>query len=167
MSMSTTVHSGSAEFAPQDRVHALTAVDWGLLVLRLVLGAVFFAHGAQKVLGWFGGAGLEATAAGMAKMGVPAALAYAAAFTEFLGGLGLIFGVLSRLSALGIFIVMVVAVLKVHLPNGFFMNWMGNQPGEGFEYHLLVMAIAAAIMLMGPGRAALADFEPRLWRKTQ
>lgn len=162
--MSTITHDGAAGFAERDRSHALTATDWGLLILRLALGAIFFAHGAQKVLGWFGGHGLAATVGGMTQMGIPAALGYIAAFTEFLGGLGLIFGVLARLSALGIFIVMAVAVLKVHLANGFFMNWTGSQRGEGFEYHLLVMAIALMVMLAGPGRLALSDPERRVLR---
>jgi putative oxidoreductase len=135
------------------------------LILRLALGVIFFAHGAQKVLGWFGGHGLAATVSGMGQMGIPAFLAYIASFTEFLGGLGLIFGVLARLSALGILINMVVAVLKVHLANGFFMNWMGNQKGEGFEYHLLAMAIALMVLLAGPGRIALSDPERRLMHR--
>jgi putative oxidoreductase len=163
--MSTIAHDRAAGFAERDRTYALTATDWGLLILRLALGVIFFAHGSQKVLGWFGGSGLAATVGGMAHMGIPAPLAYLAAFTEFLGGLGLIFGVLARLSALGIFVVMAVAVLKVHLANGFFMNWMGNQKGEGFEYHLLAMAIALMVMLAGPGRIAIADVERRIMKR--
>jgi putative oxidoreductase len=166
ISMSTTTHDGFAGFAERERAHVLTATDWGLFFIRLALGVVFFAHGAQKVLGWFGGPGLSATVGGMAHMGIPAALGYIAAFTEFLGGLGLIFGVLARLSALGIFIEMIVAVLKVHLANGFFMSWMGNQKGEGYEYHLLVFAMTLMVMLAGPGRIALTDIEARIGRKT-
>jgi len=160
--MSTLTHDATVA-RPQNRV--ITAIDWGLLFLRLILGAVFFAHGAQKVLGWFGGSGLSATVQGMAHMGIPAPLAYLASFTEFLGGLGLIFGVLSRLSALGIAINMIVAILLVHLPNGFFMNWFGQQKGEGIEYHLLVIGIALMILLAGPGRLAIGDPEVRLFRK--
>jgi putative oxidoreductase len=134
----------------------ITALDTGLLILRLALGVVFFAHGSQKVLGWFGGHGMHATAAAFVSMGIPLFLAYIAMFTEFLGGMGLIFGVLSRLSALGIFINMAVAVLKVHIHNGFFMNWgMVPGKGEGYEYHILVMAICLMILFVGPGRFAI------------
>jgi putative oxidoreductase len=144
----------------------LTALDWGLLILRLAVGVVFFAHGAQKVMGWFGGPGLSAVVAGFGHMGIPAPLAYLAAFTEFLGGLGLIFGVLARLSALGITIVMIVAVLTSHIHNGFFMNWY-NAPGakEGYEYHLLVIAMTLMVLLVGPGKIALADIEARLFKR--
>src|SRR5258708_4253963 len=117
--MSTLAHEG----APARAVSDVRAVDWAFLFLRLAVGAVFFAHGGQKVFGWFGGNGLDATVAGLAKGGVPMPLGYAVAFTEFLGGLGLIAGVLARLSALGIATIMTVAILKVHLANGFFMNW--------------------------------------------
>ena len=142
---------------------AITATDWALLILRLVLGAVFIMHGSQKLFGAFGGQGLQGTIAGFEKGGIPAPLAYLVPFTEFLGGLGLLFGLLARLSALGITIIMLVAILKVHLPNGFFMNWSGHQRGEGFEYHLLAIAIALAIMLIGPGRLAIVDVENRLF----
>src|SRR5436305_970107 len=129
--MSTTTYDGSV-FKSEART--LTATDWALLFARLALGAIFFAHGSQKVLGWFGGPGIHATVAGMTKLGLPAVIAYFTMTVEFLGGLGLIFGVLSRLASLGIIAVMLGAIFTVHLPNGLFMNWMGNQKGEGFEY---------------------------------
>lgn len=129
-----------------------TSDDYGLTLLRLVLGVVFFAHGAQKVLGWWGGYGLTGTMGFFTgAMGIPAPLAFLAIMAEFLGGLGLIVGAATRIAAVGIFSVMAVAVLKVHLPFGLFMNWYGNQKGEGFEYHLLAMAMAAALMLRGAG----------------
>lgn len=134
-----------------------TSDDYGLALLRLVLGIVFFAHGAQKVLGWWGGYGFTGTMGFFTgPMGIPAPLAFLAIMAEFLGGLGLIAGAVTRLAAFGIFSVMAVAVLKVHLPFGLFMNWSGGQKGEGFEYHLLAMAMAAALMLRGGG-AASAD----------
>src|SRR5437764_690380 len=139
-------------------VHALlnTSEDYALTVARLALGVVFFAHGAQKVLGWWGGPGFSG-AMGMftGKMGIPAPLAFLAIMAEFLGGLGLIFGALARIAAFGIFVNMAVAVATVHWPNGFFMNWFGNQKGEGFEYHLLAMALAAAVMISGPGALSI------------
>ena len=137
--------------------HSVTsAADLGLLLLRLAVGAVFFIHGSQKVLGWFGGYGFHATIAGMTgMMHIPLALAYLAIAAEFLGGLGLIFGVLSRLSALGIFVNMVVAIVLVHMKHGFFMNWSGKQAKEGIEYHILVLGMCAMIILAGPGRLAI------------
>src|ERR1700722_20083286 len=118
-------------------------------ILRLVLGVVFFAHGAQKMLGWFGGFGFHGTMGFFTGMGMPAPLAFLIICTEFFGGLGLIFGLLTRIAALGISGLMIGAIFMVHLPNGFFMNWMGNQKGEGFEYHLLALAMAAALLLRG------------------
>lgn len=127
--------------------------DFSSLVLRVMLGLVFFPHGAQKVLGWFGGHGLAGTLNFFtANMGIPLVLAILVIAAEFLGALGLITGFLTRLSALGILSVMLGAILMVHLPNGFFMNWGGKQAGEGFEYHLLAIAIAAALMFKGGGK---------------
>ena len=122
------------------------------LILRLILGIVFFPHGAQKMLGWFGGGGFAGTMAGMTKMGLPAAIVFLVILFEFFGSLSLILGFLGRLGAIGIGIVMLGAIFTVHLPNGFFMNWMGNQKGEGVEYHLLVLGIVLAILVTGSGR---------------
>jgi putative oxidoreductase len=121
------------------------------VILRLTLGAVMFPHGAQKVLGWFGGGGFNATFHGMTGMGLPAAIVVIVMIAEFLGSLGLIFGFLTRLSALGLISVMLGAIFTVHQQYGFFMNWMGNQTGEGFEYHLLVIGIAIALLIRGGG----------------
>ena len=121
-------------------------------ILRLVLGVVFFTHGAQKMLGWWGGYGFSGTMAAFTHaMGIPAVFAFLAIAAEFFGGLGLILGLLGRVAAFGIACNMVVAIVKVHAANGLFMNWAGNQKGEGFEYHLLVLAITAAIMIVGSG----------------
>jgi putative oxidoreductase len=128
-----------------------TSNDVSLTVLRLVLGVVFFAHGAQKMLGWFGGFGFHGTMGMFAHLGMPAPMAFLIICTEFFGGLGLIVGLLSRIAALGIGCLMIGAIFMVHLQNGFFMNWMGTQKGEGFEYHLLAIAIAAALLLRGAG----------------
>jgi putative oxidoreductase len=121
------------------------------LILRLTLGLVMFPHGAQKALGWFGGGGFNATLQGMTKMGLPAAIVVTVMVAEFLGSLGLIFGFLTRLSALGIISVMLGAIFTVHRQYGFFMNWMGNQAGEGFEFHLLAIGIAIAVLIRGGG----------------
>ena len=128
-----------------------TTNDVALTILRLVLGVVFFAHGAQKLLGWFGGYGLTATVGAFTHMGMPAPIVYLIIATEFFGGLGLILGFLTRIPALGIGCLMVGAIFLVHLPNGFFMNWANNQKGEGIEYHLMAIAMAAVLLLRGAG----------------
>jgi putative oxidoreductase len=128
-----------------------TDEDVGMLIVRLALGIVMFPHGAQKLLGWFGGGGFAATMQGMTGMGLPAVIVFLVILCEFFGSLSLISGFLGRVGAFGIFCVMLGAILKVHLPNGFFMNWMGNQKGEGFEYHLLAIGMALAIMVRGSG----------------
>jgi putative oxidoreductase len=124
-------------------------------MLRVVLGVVFFAHGAQKLLGWFGGYGFHGTMGMFEHMGMPAPVALLIICTEFFGGLGLIVGLLTRIAALGIGAEMIGAIFLVHLPNGFFMNWAGTQKGEGFEYHLLTIATAAALLLRGSGAFSL------------
>ena len=130
--------------------------DAALTILRLVLGIVFFAHGAQKVFGWFGGPGFSGTMGFFtANMGIPAFFAVLAIAAEFLGGIGLILGLLARVAAFGVAVNMVVAILLVHAPHGFFMNWSGKQKGEGIEYHLLAIAVTAAIMLKGAGAASI------------
>jgi putative oxidoreductase len=128
-----------------------TTNDPTLTVLRLVVGIVFFAHGAQKALGWFGGPGFSQTMTAFQQSGIPAVFAFLAICAEFLGGLGLIFGFLGRVAAFGIMCNMVVAIAKVHFPHGFFMNWMGNQAGEGFEFHLLALASALVVLVKGSG----------------
>jgi putative oxidoreductase len=133
-----------------------TSNDVTLTILRLVLGVVFFAHGAQKMLGWFGGYGFHGTMGFFEHLGMPAPVAFLIICTEFFGGLGLIVGLLTRIPALGIGVEMIGAVLMVHLPNGFFMNWYGTQKGEGFEYHLLAISMAA-VLLIGGGGAFSAD----------
>jgi putative oxidoreductase len=131
-----------------------TTDDGVALLMRLVLGIVMFPHGAQKVLGWFGGYGFSATLQGMSKM-LPSALVVLVMIAEFFGSLGLILGFLTRIAAFGIGCVMLGAVLTVHGKFGFFMNWSGKQPGEGFEYHLLALALAVAIMVRGGGSASV------------
>jgi putative oxidoreductase len=133
-----------------------TTSDVGPLVARVALGLVMFPHGAQKVLGWFGGYGLSGTMhAFTTQMGIPAVFAALAIAAEFLGSLGLITGTLSRVAAFGVASVMVVATLMVHIGNGFFMNWTGAQAGEGFEYHLLAVALAVVVMVKGGGAYSL------------
>ncbi len=133
-----------------------TANDPALTILRLVLGCVFFAHGAQKMLGWFGGYGFSATMGFFThQMGIPAPLAFLAIAAEFFGSLGLVLGLLGRVAAFGIAVNMVVAIVMVHQQFGFFANWAGNQKGEGIEYHLLVIGMALALVIGGSGAWSL------------
>lgn len=133
-----------------------TTRDPVLTIARLALGIMIFAHGAQKLLGWFGGYGFEGTVGWMtSQLGIPALLATVVIATEFLGGLGLIAGLGSRLAAFGVATTMLVATLMVHASNGFFMNWSGAQQGEGFEFHLLAVGLALVVMIRGAGALSL------------
>ena len=126
-------------------------VDVALALVRIMLGVVFVAHGSQKVLGIFGGSGLQQFVSWITSLGVPAIFGYAAALCELFGGLMLLFGIASRLGALMIIPVMVAAIILVHLKSGFF----GPQ---GFEYPLVLLICALAIFLGGSGAFALFDW---------
>src|ERR1700722_17041089 len=139
-------------------IRKLTATDndCAITVLRLVLGVIFFAHGAQKMLGWFGGYGFTGTMGfftGM--MHIPAVLAFLAIAAEFFGGIGLIFGLFTRVAAFGVLCNMTVAIAMVHGRFGFWMNWTGTQKGEGFEYHLLLIAASVFLIIRGAGAASV------------
>jgi putative oxidoreductase len=134
-----------AFFATDDR--------WTGLILRLTLGLVMFPHGAQKLLGWFGGFGFDGTMGFFTqKMGLPWIIAFLVIMGEFFGSLALIVGFFTRFVAASFVAIMVGAITTSHLPHGFFMNWSGQQQGEGYEYHLLVIGMSVALMLMGAGR---------------
>jgi putative oxidoreductase len=129
-----------------------------MTVVRVVLGIVMFMHGSQKMLGWFGGYGFSGTMGFFTGMGIPAPFAVLAISAEFFGGMGLIVGFLGRIAAFGIMCNMIVAIAMVHRHNGFFMNWAGNQKGEGFEYHLLAIAMTVAILIEGSGSLSIDRF---------
>jgi putative oxidoreductase len=130
--------------------------DTSALILRILLGVVFLPHGLQKVFGMFGGHGFTGTMGFFTgTLGIPALFAFLAIAAEFLGSLGLITGLFTRIAALGIGVMISVAALMLHVQNGFFMNWFGNQKGEGFEYHVLAAAIAAALVIKGGGKWSL------------
>ena len=130
------------------------ALDWALLIARVVVGAIFAVHGAQKLFGAFGGPGLSAVVQMMGPLG------YLVTIGEFFGGLGILLGFLSRFSAASLIVIMLGAIAQVHAQFGFFMNWSGKQPGEGFEYHLLAIGLLAVVLLAGPGRLAIGRFLP-------
>lgn len=122
------------------------------LLLRLSLGIVVFPHGAQKVLGWYGGQGFYKTIEFFSnQLHFPVWLTLLLMITEFFGSIGLVFGFLTRICALAIGTSMAVCAYMNHLKNGFFMNWFGTQQGEGFEYHILVVGIALALFIKGGG----------------
>ena len=127
--------------------------SWAGLILRVVLGGVIFAHGAQKLLGWYGGFGFEGTMGFFTqKMGLPWLVAFLVIIGESIGSLGLIAGLLTRFTAASFIVIMLGAIVTVHLPQGFFMNWFGQQTGEGFEYNLLVIGMSLALFIIGGGK---------------
>jgi putative oxidoreductase len=129
--------------------------DRTLFTQRVVLGAVMLPHGAQKLLGWFGGHGFEGTMGYFTgTLHIPTPLAFLVILSESLGSLGLVFGLGTRLAAFGAAATMAFA-LTTHLEVGFFMNWFGVQQGEGFEYHLLALALAVPLVARGGGAWAL------------
>ena len=126
--------------------------DLATTVIRVMLGVVFFPHGMQKLLGWYGGYGFTGSMGFFTDtLHIPVIFAFLAIMAEGLGSLGLITGLLTRVAAFGIGVNMVVAVYMLHWQHGFFMNWFGQQKGEGFEFHLLVIAMAVALIIKGGG----------------
>ena len=128
-----------------------TSPDPLLLIARVVLGVVMFAHGSQKLFGMFGGRGLDATYAFFGTFGIPPWLGTVAMFAEFGGAVALLLGLLGRVAAAGLIINMLVAIAVVHGRFGFFMNWGGQQAGEGIEFHLITIALLLTILVRGSG----------------
>ena len=152
--------------------------SWSSVVLRVMLGVVMFAHGAQKLLGWFGGNGFSGTMGFFTNvMHLPWLIAFLVIMGESLGSLALIAGLLTRFTAASFIVIMLGAIATSHWPQGFFMNWFGKQQGEGFEYHLLVIGMSAALLIAGAGKWSVdgliarwlsgqAEGEPGIQRKT-
>jgi putative oxidoreductase len=149
-------HDNLATGAFSRLVRALLSTDRsiGLTILRIATGAVLLPHGLQKTAGLFGGYGFSATLGFFASIGIPAFLGVLAIAAESLGAIALITGFTTRIAAFGIAVTMLVAS-SMHAANGFFMNWSGTQKGEGFEYHILVIAMAVVLMIGGAGRFSL------------
>lgn len=141
---------------------------WAPFAQRTALGLVMFPHGAQKLLGWFGGYGFSGTMGYFTgPMHMPAPLAFLVICAEFFGAVGLLVGAGTRIAAFGVTAVMLGAIATTHAQFGFFMNWFGAQQGEGFEYHLLALALCVPLMISGAGRwavdsAILERLTPRL-----
>lgn len=125
--------------------------------LRLALGTIFIAHGAQKLFGLFGGTGLTATIELFQKnMDIPPYLTVVASGTEFFGGIAVLIGLLTRLAATALGCVMVVAMFEAHVRHGFFLNWtLAPGQGHGVEFNIALLAMALSLLLTGPGRLAL------------
>jgi putative oxidoreductase len=132
-----------------------TTPSYGPVVLRLALAGVMFPHGAQKLLGAFGGYGFSGTMGFFASMGLPAPVSAGVILLEFFAPILLVLGLGTRGAALGLAGVMLGAIATVHAPNGFFMDWAGTRGAEGFEYHLLAIGIALALVVSGAGRFGL------------
>ena len=138
------------------RALVATRNDWYLTVLRLAAGIMILPHGLQKTFGWFGGPGFTKMMGSFTQGAhIPAVFAFLAIMAEFLGGLGLILGFLTRIAAFGVLCNMVVAIVFNNSRFGFFMNWGGRQKGEGIEFHLLAIAILLGVMLRGAGSASI------------
>lgn len=127
--------------------------SWTGLILRLTLGMVIFPHGAQKLLGWYGGFGFSGTKGFFTEtMHLPWLIAFLVIVGESFGSVALLLGFLTRFTSASLAVIMVGAIVTTHIPHGFFMNWFGKQQGEGYEYHLLVIGIAVALLVTGAGR---------------
>jgi putative oxidoreductase len=133
-----------------------TRNDWYLTFLRVAAGVMILPHGLQKTFGWFGGPGFSKMMAGFTQGAhIPTVFAFLAIMAEFLGGIGLIAGFLTRIAAFGVLVNMVVAIVIFNSRFGFFMNWTGNQKGEGIEFHILAIAILLGVMLRGAGPVSI------------
>ena len=126
------------------------------LILRITLALILFPHGAQKLLGWFGGYGFKGTMGFFTgTINLPYVVGLSVILIEFFSPILLVSGFAARIAALGILGLMIGIIFTSHIHNGFFMNWAGNQPGEGFEYHLLVIGLCIALLIEGAGRYSI------------
>jgi len=129
--------------------------DWGALIARIFLGVVILPHGLQKLLGMFGGYGFTATVEYFSSTGIPSVVGVLIILGESFGMLFLLLGLISRISAAAMAVIMLGAIFMAHAQFGFFMNWFGSQAGEGFEYHLLALGLSLVVLVRGGGRWAL------------
>ncbi len=125
----------------------------GFSIARLTLGLVILPHGAQKLLGLFGGYGYSATMESLTtQMDLPSIIAFSVIMIEFFGSISLILGFFSRFWAISLAIMFTGIIITTQLEHGFFMNWFGNQAGEGYEYSLLIIGLAISIIVNGSGK---------------
>lgn len=127
-----------------------------LFFVRIFLGLAIFPHGAQKLLGWFGGHGFAWTMDFFTRqLHIPAVFVVLVILAESFGALGLILGFLGRVGAFGVLCVMLGAIFIIHLKHGFFMDWYNAGKGEGIEYHLLAIGMSLAVLVQGSGRFSI------------
>lgn len=130
--------------------------NWAALIARIVLGATVFAHGAQKLFGWFGGYGFKGTMGFLTgQAGLPYFVALLVILIESIAALMVFAGLLTRVAALGIFGLFTIIMFKFHYTNGFFMNWAGSQKGEGIEYFIILLGVALTLVIAGGGKASV------------
>ena len=140
-----------------NKIIATNSSNSASLIARLALGLTIFPHGAQKLLGWFGGYGFTGTMGFFTtQVHLPYIVGFLFILIEFFGSLFLIFGFLTRLSAIGLMGIYVGAIITVHAANGFFMNW-NSAPGkgEGWEYFIMLFGLALIALIWGGGRASI------------
>lgn len=129
--------------------------NWSALIARLALALVVFPHGAQKLFGWFGGNGFQGTMGFLTTQGgLPYIVALFVILIESIAAMMVFFGFATRIAALGIFGLFAIIALQYHSANGFFMNWMGNQKGEGLEYFIILLGLALTLIVTGGGKAS-------------
>jgi putative oxidoreductase len=133
-----------------------TSNDWTPFILRVLLGIVVFPHGAQKLMGWFGGYGFEGTMGFFTgTVGLPWIVGFLVIILESIGAIALMVGLATRIFAIGYTVLAIGIVLSTHIQHGFFMNWFGNQAGEGYEYFLLWIAISVSLIISGGGKFSI------------
>lgn len=148
--------------------HRLIATNgsWAPTITRVTLGAIMLPHALQKTVGLFGGHGFSDTFTMFTQQGIPRPIAFLVIVGELLGSLALLFGGVTRVGAATIAVIMAGAITMVHAPHGFFMNWSGQGGGEGFEYHLLAIGLAAVCLVQGGGKLSVDHFLLK-WRPAE
>lgn len=147
-------------------MNSKTRIDLSLLIVRVTLSMVVLGHGTQKLFGWFGGYGFEGTVGFFTEtIGLPYVIAVLIIIYETLGMILLLLGVFSRTLAAGVIVIMAGAIITLHGKVGFFMNWSGTLPGEGYEYHLLAIALALVTLLNGGGAYSFDAIEGRIGKQ--
>ena len=138
------------------KVLTTNSENWTSLIARLALGATVFAHGAQKLFGWFGGYGFKASMGFLTgQANLPYFIALLVILIESIAALLLVAGLFTRVAATGIFGLFAIIMVKFHSTNGFYMNWNGDQKGEGIEYFVILLGVALTLIIAGGGKASL------------
>ncbi|HEY0668105.1 MAG TPA: DoxX family protein [Sphingobacteriaceae bacterium] len=139
----------------KDRIFG-TNNDWTGLINRLTIGLILFPHGAQKLPGWFGGPGFTGEMSFFTEtLHLPWLIAFLVIIIEFFGSVSLIVGFASRIWAVLMIVLFIGIILFGHIEHGFFMNWFGDQKGEGYEYHLLIIGLSLAVLVNGSGKLSV------------